>query len=172
MKALLCAAAICLAAGTAGAATWNFSYDSEAGDRLAGRFVGDLQGDGDTIVVDAVSHASFAGTPGPALPFVVSFLSESLGADLPPTVTLSGGVMDILACASPSCREGFLFSFAGLVGGGAVASSPAFGSLGEAFDPARYSIALIPLPATAALLAGGLALLGLLAGGTARRRTP
>ena len=80
--------------------------------------------------------------------------------------------MDILACNSSQCAEGFLFTFAGIIGGGGlgVASSPAFGSLNENFDPARYTAAAIPLPASAALLAGGLALLGLLASGAARRR--
>jgi hypothetical protein len=174
MRAILCAAAICLGAGSANAATWNFSYDSETGGSLAGRFIGDLQDDGDTIVVSAVSDVSFAGSAGPALPSVMSYLSFSLGSDRSPTATLSGDVMDILACNSPACSEGFLFTFAGIIGGGGagVASSPAFGSLVENFDPARYTATAIPLPASAALLAGGLALLGLVARGSARRRNP
>lgn len=81
--------------------------------------------------------------------------------------------MDLVACSVAACDEGaeaLLFSFAGLIGGGGVGllTTPALGGLDENFDPANYTIAgrpdpepgVIPLPASAVLLAGGLALLG------------
>lgn len=36
-----------------------------------------------------------------------------------PVVTLSGAEMDLIACTEATCsEEGFLFTFAGLIGGG------------------------------------------------------
>ncbi|MBM9593257.1 hypothetical protein [Roseitranquillus sediminis] len=69
--------------------------------------------------------------------------------------------MDLVASTSPGCAgEGFIFNFAGLIGGGAdVVSRRAVGGLNETFDPARYGIATLPevIVCRRGLGAGGLA---------------
>lgn len=180
MKALACVAAACLWAGSASAAAYAFSYASVSGGTLEGLFEGELQADGDTVIVSAVSDLAFDGSPGPALTFVTSLSDFGRDTGFPPTVTLCGAEMDLLACTAAGCpagADGLILTFAGLIGGGGggLFTTSGFGGLDENFDPDRYSLAavdaaVIPLPAPAALLAGALGLLALRRRGAARPR--
>jgi len=109
ITALAVAGGLALAA-PAQAATFNFSYTLRSGDTLSGLLEGDLQSDNDTVFVSALSELRFAGNPAPEATTVQSFASFLGLSSTPATVSLSGNVMNLLACPSSNCFEnGFFF---------------------------------------------------------------
>jgi hypothetical protein len=155
------AAAFVCAAGV-NAATFDFSYELESGQVLAGIVSGDLQGDNDTVIVSSISSVSFGGAPATAFPFVDSATNYPLSSGTLPTLTLSGTFLDFIACTSAVCFDGFLFDTTGSISGFQLFNSgPGLGEALEQYSSARYSLtprdlAPIPLPAGALLLLGSL----------------
>jgi hypothetical protein len=155
-------AASALAAGIvstapAEAASFNFSYTLQSGSVLAGMLEGDLQADNDTVFVTGISMPTFNGVAGPDLPFIQS-VSEFFGlGTAAPTVSLSGAVMDIIACESASCFDGFAFEASGAVLGSPAYSSGSFyGAITEPYNPQNWTLTpkdTTPIP-TPALLPG------------------
>lgn len=156
--ALLAAA---LSGPAARAAIFDFSYELAGGDILAGQMEGILQADNNTIVVDAVlDFVTLNGVPAPSLPSVFSVDEEFVGlpGPLDPIVTLDGSFMDLLACTSPQCFDGFLFAVDNFAannwfGGPVYNDGGSYG--GGTFEPysqSNWSMTAVPLPATLPLL--------------------
>lgn len=152
MKRSTCLAAIlAVAAAPAAADSFRLSYGFSFGSVLEADVTGDLQEDGETVVVRAVENARLDGVAGPALPFVTSLVDLVSGTDAnDPVLTLSGNGNDISICSDESCAGEFItfdgvMRFAGAPG---IFTSPAYGDTMsgganaiEPYDPARYSLA-------------------------------
>jgi MYXO-CTERM domain-containing protein len=127
------------ASGYANIDVLTFSYDlTGTGPLITGTMTGTLQADNNTFFVNSVGSLTFAGAPAPSTPFVYSFDNFLAGPPLtiPPTVTLDGSYMDIIACTGPSCPDGFLFAAgdnAAISAGGSFYSSGV--SFGAAYLP-------------------------------------
>ncbi|MDY6782615.1 MAG: PEP-CTERM sorting domain-containing protein [Cyanobacteriota bacterium] len=167
MKTLLAQIAVTTTAGTilslgamnaAQAASFNFSYTLENGDILSGMLEGEVQSDGDTVFVSEILMPLFNGVPSPELPFVESFIEVITGIPGTPTVSFSGSVMDIIACDSPACFDGFVLDSNGVFTGVPIYSGGvSYGNRAEPYNPAQWKLAAkTPEPAS---------LLGLLAVG-------
>jgi len=162
-----------LAFSSAQATLFDFSYSLASGDILAGTLEGTLLADNNTIEVDAFQDfVTFNGVPGPALPFVESFLEFTGAGIFTPTLTLDGSFMDLVACPSSSCPDGFIFgitagpfgSSTNYIGGSSFGGG--ISGITETFNPANWTVARVPIPATLWLLMLG----GVAMGVTARRR--
>ncbi|MDY6782614.1 MAG: PEP-CTERM sorting domain-containing protein [Cyanobacteriota bacterium] len=166
MKTLLAQVAVATTAGTilslgvmnaAQAASFNFSYTLNNGDILSGMLEGEVQSDGDTVFVSDITMPMFNGAPAPELPFVTS---AEFFLGLPtttPTVSLSGSIMNLLAC-TPNCFDGFLLDASGIfVGVPSYISGGSYGNSFEPYNPAQWELtAKTPEPASMlALLAVG-----------------
>jgi hypothetical protein len=177
-----CAVAVAsLATLPADAALFNLTYDfngADPGGVLEAVISGTLQGDGNTVVVDAVlDFATFDGIAGPSLPFIESvdqFTAHHPGP-LDPTLTLDGSFADIVAATDPGTADGFAFAVANVYATLGVASDiyTSGSGFGGAFTPfvvSGYSLVPLatPVPATLALAASGLGLLGLVRARTRR----
>jgi hypothetical protein len=124
--------ATCSLSGVASAATFNLSYTSSAGT-ITATIDGTLQPDNNTVIVSYVSNPTFNGSPAPALPFLGSGNTFTLGQ--PALLSLDGSGLDFLACTDSVCSDGFLLSaFFGFASGGS------FGNSGEPFVLANYSL--------------------------------
>lgn len=169
---LALAAGLCLglAAATASAGTFNFSYTDSGGGVITGQVTGILQADLNTVLVSSVLSSAFNGTPGPALTILVSATTISGGAAVPPTLTLDGSGNDFCAATKAPCsEEGFAFLPAGvIVPVDTFAASPFYGAGFEAFDPTKWSMAAASVPEPASLLLMGTAVAALAA--LSRRR--
>lgn len=150
------------------AATFNLLYELEDGDLVGAVIDGDLQMDGNTVVVSSISDATFNGSPGPALPFVDRFTGFLLASPGPAFLSLDGSVGDAIFCVTGACDVGFSFETSGVLGVPIFISSAEFGNVSEVYVPARFSLtpvgamAPIPLPASALFLVSGVAGLGAL----------
>ncbi len=152
MKCLNLALAILLAvtAGRAATDTFTLTYSFTFGPVLEAQITGDLQEDGDTVIVTAIENARLDGTPGPALPFVTSLSDLAAGTDEnPPVLTLSGQRNDISACSDTTCTADFitLDGVKQFFGEPGIFTSPAFGdtmsggaNATERYDPANYKL--------------------------------
>lgn len=132
---------------------YKFSYTLQSGGMLGGQLEGLLQPDNDTVVVSTIINPTFNTATVPDLPFVRSS-SEFAGGGAPadPVVSFSGSNMDIIACRTSSCSEGFAFDFIGAFGPPPTyASSLTYGDAFEPYDPSRWTLAAdavaIPTPA-------------------------
>lgn len=144
------ALAICLVAGPAAADDFRLTYAFTFGPVLEANITGDLQEDGDTVIVTAIDNARLDGAAGPDLPFVTSLsdLVDGTRAN-PPVLTLSGQGNDFSACSDATCTADFL-TFDGVrqfLGTPGLYTSPAFGdtmsggaNAAEPYDPAQYSL--------------------------------
>jgi len=173
MRNLLVAALLAGSATVADAAQWDFSYVATVGT-ISGRIDGTLQGDANTIFVSSLSGRQFNGTPGPALPFLVSATTALSGIPVPLTLSLDGSANDIIACSTDTTSlgcsdDGFAFAPVGFLVP-VFASGPAYGNAFEAYNAANWSItpAAIPEPSSWAMLNAGFGLVG----AVARRRRP
>lgn len=165
MKILSAIAAVALAVSAAAShavTTYNFSYVAGAGT-LSGQLTGTLQADNNTVIVSSiVDFASWNTVAGPSLAFV-NAVSGYPSTIAPGLVTLDGSVLDILACPSAGCGDGFLFDTSGnLFGAAAYASGNSFGANFELYSPRNWSLsaATVPEPASWALMITGFGLVG------------
>ena len=108
-----------MSATVADATQWDFSYVDTVGT-ISGRIDGTLQGDANTIFVSSLSGLQFNGTPGPALPFLVSATTALSGIPVPLTLSLDGSANDIIACSTDTTSlgcsdDGFAFAPVGFL---------------------------------------------------------
>ena len=139
-----------LAATPAAAESFRLTYTFTFGGLLEADITGELQDDGDTVIVSAVENARLDGVAGPALSFVTSLADLVDRTDLnEPVLTLSGLGNDISACSDDTCVAEFITpdgvkQFLGTPG---IYTSAAFGNTlsggvnaAEEYDPANYSL--------------------------------
>lgn len=167
MKMLSAIAAVALAVSAAAShavTTYNFSYVAAGAGTLSGQLTGTLQADNNTVLVSSiVDFASWNTVAGPSLPFVNTVSGMASSTVAPGLVTLDGSVMDIIACDSAGCGDGFLFDTLGTLFGVPVYSSGhSFGARGELYSASSWSLsaATVPEPASWALMITGFGLVG------------
>ena len=163
-KKVLVAATVAWAATSQAAPTqYDFQYTTSGGV-LAGSLIGDLQGDGNTIVVSSfLDFVTFNGVGSLSVPFIESVLALIGAPSRAPTVSLDGAVMDLIACDSALCIDGFAFEASGAALGRPIFNSGrSFSYVNEAYSANGWQIqsAGVPVPATLALLGLGLAGIG------------
>jgi hypothetical protein len=139
-------------AEVASAATFNFSYTSSVGT-ITATLDGTLQPDNNTVIVSSVTNPTFSGSPAPALPFLGSGSTFTLGQ--PALLSLDGSILDFLACTDDACTDGFLLSSALDL----FNSGTAFGAAFESIVLANYSLTPAGVPEPGSII--GLAALGL-----------
>lgn len=143
-------AAAVVAAGPVAAESFKLTYTFSFGSVLEADVTGDLQDDGETVIVSAIENARLDGEAGPALAFINSLADLVDGTDLnKPVLTLSGENNDISICSDKTCVTEFI-TFDGVkqfLGKPGIYTSAAFGSTfsggpnaGEQYDPANYSL--------------------------------
>ena len=148
VHAAFAAALAALPGAGAQAETFRLSYGFSFGSVLEAEITGDLQEDGDTVIVSSVAQARLDGVAGPEMPFVTSLADLVDGtAGHPPVLTLSGEGNDFSVCSDESCTGDFI-TFDGVkqvFGMPGIFTSPAFGNTmsggahaGETYDAARY----------------------------------
>jgi hypothetical protein len=154
----LLVAAMLAATSAEAVTTYNFSYVATGGT-LAGQLTGTLQADNNTVLVSSiVDFASWNAVPGPSLTFVNTLSGYFSNIFAPGIVTIDGSVMDILACTSTVCSEGFLLTTLDPLG---FNSGTAFGAALEPYSQAGWSLsAAVPEPANWALMITGFGLVG------------
>ena len=134
------------------AASFNFSYTLQNGSILSGMLDGDVQADNDTVFVTSISMPTFNGVAGPGLPFVSSWIGYFTQTGNP-TVSISGSLMDILACTSPVCFDGFLFDGSGAVFGIPLYNSGvSYGAAFETYDSSKWQLTAKSVPEPASVL--------------------
>jgi hypothetical protein len=142
-------AAAAFAAGPVAADSFKLTYNFTFGSVLEADITGELQDDGDTVIVSAVDNPRLDGVAGPALPFVTSLADLVDGTDLnDPVLTLSGLANDISVCSDNTCVAEFI-TFDGVkqfIGTPGIYTSASFGrtfsggaNAAEPYDPANYS---------------------------------
>jgi hypothetical protein len=129
------------------AAKFDFSYTLVSGDILTGRLDGDVQEDGDTVMVNSVSGAKLNGVRGPRLPFVTSFVGLILEQDAPATVSFSGTFLDIYAARSNG-RDGFIFVSLDAFELYKYSGGFSFGEAVQDYNAANWSLTPVPEPLT------------------------
>jgi hypothetical protein len=135
-------------------AAYVFSYENAGGDVLSGILDGTLQADNDRIVVTGISDLRINGNGLFDIGFVESFQEFNLGiGPLDPVVRVSGNFMDLIACPTPSCNDGFLFL--NVPPTQSVADS-SFGFFDASFETSHWSISQVPVPAAVWLFGSGL----------------
>lgn len=138
------------AAGPVAAEDFKLTYKFTFGSVLEADVTGELQDDGDTVIVSTVENARLDGVAGPSLTFVTSLADLVDGTDLnKPVLTLSGRKNDISICSDKTCVAEFI-TFDGIkkfLGAPGIYTSASFGSTysgganaAEQYDPANYSL--------------------------------
>jgi MYXO-CTERM domain-containing protein len=144
---------------------FSFVYDSPSNDVvIRGDLLGSLQADGNTVVVSQVLGVpTVNGTPAVALPFIDSIIDVVAGSSfLLPRVSLNGTVMDFAACTTAACDDGFGFEASGQFGAPLAALLGSFGNLEiVAYSPGDWTMSVVPEVDSWALMALGLAALGI-----------
>ncbi len=143
-------AAATFAAGPVAAENFKLTYNFTFGSVLEADITGELQDDGDTVIVRTVKNALLDGVAGPALPFVTSLADMVDETDLnEPVLTLSGLDNDISVCSDNTCVAEFI-TFDGVkqfLGTPGIYTSASFGNTlsgganaSEQYDSANYSL--------------------------------
>ncbi|MEM7303774.1 MAG: hypothetical protein AAF468_22060 [Pseudomonadota bacterium] len=93
----------------AAAETFKLTYTFSFGNVLEADIEGELQADGDTVVVTAVKNARLDDNPGAPLKFITSLadLVDNTNTNKP-VLTLSGKNNDISMCSTKSCTGEFV----------------------------------------------------------------
>jgi hypothetical protein len=174
IRTCLLAATLLTTAGTADAAQFLFQYHADFGI-VEGQLSGTLRADHNTVDVTAINALTVAGVAAPALPVLLTgdafYHFDYIGRT--PTVTFDGSTIDFMACTDISCLTGgvfdpdtiafhpiAVFDFPGLPTGG----------LSEDTTPARWTLALVPEPASWAMMVVGFGLVGAALRGRQRLR--
>lgn len=143
-------AAAAFAAGPVAAEDFKLTYNFTFGSVLEADITGELQDDGDSVIVSNVENARLDDVAGPTLPFVTSLADLVDGTDLnEPVLTLGGLNNDISICSDNTCVVEFI-TFDGVkqfIGTPGVYTSASFGNTysggvnaAEQYDPANYSL--------------------------------
>ena len=143
-------AAVAFAAGPVAAEDFRLTYNFTFGSVLEVDITGELQNDGDTVIVSTIEKARLDGVAGPALPFVTSLADLVDGTDLnDPVLTLSGLGNDISVCSDRTCVAEFI-TFDGIkqfLGAPGIYTSASFGgtysggvNAAEQYDAANYRL--------------------------------
>ena len=138
------------AADAVGAEQFKLTYRYSFDRILEADIIGELQEDGDTVIVSAVENARLDGVAGPPLPFVTSLSDLVNGTNgNKPVLTLSGTKNDISMCSDSSCTGEFI-SFDGVMqflGMPGIYTTSAYGSTysgganaGEKYDAANFRL--------------------------------
>jgi hypothetical protein len=168
MRKLLCTLALLSSmASQAASLVYDFSYAAGSGI-LAGQLEGELQADGNTVLVSAVHDfvtvngvSSAVSLPRlghwePIDPFTWDYVFGG-----PTMVSFDGSTMNLAACPADSCVDAFFFMPAQLFfPAGLFISTGALGLGAEAFNPAHWSLTAavaVPTPGTLALMTVALA---------------
>jgi hypothetical protein len=142
----------------ASAISLNFSYTVPTGDILSGMFEGEIQTDGDTVIVSDVIMPEFNGIPALDPGFLVSVSDVVSGSGIAPTVSFSGMFMDFAGCVVQGCPgggEGFALFTGNLVGNniGFLTGPGSYGGIGSdaqiPFEADRWELSVkTPEPST------------------------
>jgi len=146
---------------------YNASYTDSSGGVTAFMLDGDLQPDGDTVIVNSLlMDPTYNGVdPMFSSASLDSVSNIASGSGAPPTLSISGLTMDFLWTHN-AASDGFLFDTTGFIGVPAFNSGPSFGL--KPIEPIvldNWSLtektSAVPEPSTFALLGiGGVALIG------------
>ncbi len=139
-----------LAVGPVAAENFSLTYTFTFGSVLEADITGELQDDGNTVIVSSFDNVRLDGVAGPAMPVVMSLSDLVDGTDLhDPVLTLSGVANDISVCSDTTCAADFI-TFDGvrqILGGPGFYTSPPFGNTmsgganaAEQYDPANYTL--------------------------------
>jgi len=135
---------------------YTFSYELAGGSILSGKLDGDLQGDNDTVVVNSVSDLSFNGAPAAgSFPFLDSVTNFNIASGLPPVVSISGSLMDLLVANPAAAFDGFAFETSGVLGSPVYQAGPTFGSTFETYEPANWTLTPVPEPSSIVMFSVG-----------------
>jgi MYXO-CTERM domain-containing protein len=144
---------------------FSFVYNSPSNNVvIRGELAGILQADGNTVVVSQVLGVpTLNGNPAVAVPFVDSIIDVVANTSfLSPRVSLNGLVMDFAACTTSGCDDGFGFEASGQFGFPLAALLTSFGNLEVVpYSPGEWTMSVVPEVDTWALMALGLAALGM-----------
>lgn len=158
-----------LAASPALSASFLASYTYVGGGVVNLKLEGELQPDGDTVVLTAISIPNFLGVSGDTPLTLYSFASGAI----PPKASLSGELVAFYGLYNNHAGNSLIFdSIPELYGSPTAATFGVFGGTIEPFEPTRWSMALattggtVPEPANWAMLITGFGLVG----AAARRR--
>lgn len=139
------------------------NYEFLPGTSLIATVEGTLLADNDTIEVSAITDASVGGLPAVLVPVVTSVSDEFAGSGLAPRLSLSGTIMDLLACSEAvTCASGFLFDNSGALGSPSLpifSTDGDFGSFSNVFSTQGYSLTAVSVSEPSAVLALLLAML-------------
>ena len=168
------AVVLSVCAAPAKATLFDLVYDTNgaaAGGVLEAVIDGTLQGDGNTVSVNAIlDFATFDGVALPSLPAVESFVGAALGSGgFSGTVTLDGTLLDIIAGTDGNFDEGFAFSAGTGIGFEAfedafLSAGPIIGDRQDPFVAGDYSLtaqpaSAVPVPASLGFLLAGVGVL-------------
>ncbi len=143
-------AAAALAVGPVAAENFRLTYKFTFKSVLEADITGELQVDGDTVVVSSIENARLDGIPGPSMTFVTSLADLVDGTGInKPVLTLSGLNNDISICSDKTCVVEFI-TFDGIrqfLGTPGIYTSASFGNTysgganaAEQYDPANYRL--------------------------------
>ncbi len=161
LSAALMASSFVLCATPASATEFVFRYQTIANGFVTGRLVGDLQSDGNTILIQSIADfVKVNGVAGQSLPFVTTG-STIYGTFRAPSATLDGSLLDFFGCIDEFCSEGIGFD------PDTVEFRPIISSLGAGFPefrenttPGQWQLSTAPEPASWAMMIAGFGLIG------------
>ncbi len=121
-------------------ASFNFSYTLQGGDVVSGMLDGTIESDNDTVIVDDLINSMF-NDEVIELPYLDSAIGYFTGNLFAPIVSFSGENIDMIACDSSQCDDGFFFDTFGVTFGvPAYSSGISFGNVSEVYNLGNWSL--------------------------------